>query len=182
MTTVGATEASSELGFEEEVAASYSSGGFSNYFSTPQWQEEVVNQYIAQPDVQQVSAYFNSSGRAFPDVSAYGTNYGIYWRGERSKVLGTSASAPTFAAAIAQANLARSAAGKGTLGQASCFSNEDALAECCPQVPEPSDLQHVRFLSLDVLRDSFPTVQQVTHIDERCHKWQQFWMPNSGLY
>ena len=42
--------------------------------------------------------FFNASGRGFPDVSAMGTGFEVVINGAISRVGGTSASSPTFAA------------------------------------------------------------------------------------
>lgn len=60
--------------------------------------------------------YFNKNGRAIPDVAAYGTNYAIYWQGQKTRLYGTSAAAPTFASVIALMNQKRRASGKSSLG------------------------------------------------------------------
>lgn len=102
--------------FQPEQVAPYSGGGFSNYFGRPSWQEDAVESYLQNSNAQSYSQYFNASGRAFPDVAAYGTNYGIYLSGSRQRMLGTSASTPTFATAVALMNLKRRSVGKSSLG------------------------------------------------------------------
>jgi tripeptidyl-peptidase-1 len=44
--------------------------------------------------------YFNATGRGYPDVSTYGSNYLIYLDGKITRESGTSASAPVFAAMV----------------------------------------------------------------------------------
>ena len=60
--------------------------------------------------------YFNSTGRAYPDVSTYGSNYFVYMNGEILRESGTSASAPTFAAMVTLWNDMRLAYGQPPLG------------------------------------------------------------------
>jgi len=49
-------------------------GGFSNHYAQPSYQAEAVKQYIAS-GVAPASHYYNASGRAYPDVSAFATNF-----------------------------------------------------------------------------------------------------------
>jgi hypothetical protein len=44
--------------------------------------------------------YFNAAGRAYPDVSTYGSNYFVYIDGHLTRESGTSASTPVFAAMV----------------------------------------------------------------------------------
>ena len=59
---------------------------------------------------------YNASGRAYPDVAAYGWDYEIIADGEVISISGTSAAAPTFASVVALLNDRLLAAGKATLG------------------------------------------------------------------
>jgi tripeptidyl-peptidase I len=93
VTTVGGT-----YGIPER-AVGFSSGGFSNYFERPLYQDSAVSQYLDGLDGE-YDGMFNSSGRAFPDVSAYAVQYQVFVRGNLIGVSGTSASAPAFAAII----------------------------------------------------------------------------------
>lgn len=97
---------------DEEYA---SGGGFSNYFARPAYQDAVVEKYIASLDGK-YAAYYNSSGRAYPDVAAQGLSDVIVWDNIFATVGGTSAASPTFAAIIALVNDALLASGKSTLG------------------------------------------------------------------
>jgi len=54
-----------------ERAVSFSSGGFSNYFSRPAYQDAAVSSYLAAHG-EQWAPYYNASGRGMPDVSAQG--------------------------------------------------------------------------------------------------------------
>lgn len=113
VTAVGGTYLDSAGG--SEVGWSDSGGGFSNLWPRPDWQAAAVSGYMKQsglPDQQ----YWNSSGRAIPDVAALATNYQVIVRGSTSSESGTSASAPVFAGLIALVNSARLAAGKKSLG------------------------------------------------------------------
>src|SRR5882762_2961301 len=76
VTTVGATQ----LHGSTEVAANLSSGGFSDYFTTPSYQSAAVSSYIKRLGSKYAGRY-NTSGRGIPDVSALGMNYLIEARG-----------------------------------------------------------------------------------------------------
>lgn len=98
-----------------------SGGGFSDYANRNQyapWQAQAVDQYLspnnsaAYPPL----SYFNSSGRAYPDVSTYGSNYFVYLNGKIVRESGTSASAPVFAAMVTLWNDMRLAYGQPPLG------------------------------------------------------------------
>ena len=112
MTSVGATQASSS---GTETGASFSSGGFSNYFGVPSYQSAVVSSYLKSIGSTN-SGKFNASGRGFPDVSAMGENVEIVWDAETGTVAGTSCSSPIFASVVALLNDELIAAGKSPLG------------------------------------------------------------------
>lgn len=59
---------------------------------------------------------YNKTGRGFPDVAAQAYNFRIFDQGYDSGVVGTSASAPTFAGIIALLNEVRLSAGQSSLG------------------------------------------------------------------
>lgn len=103
-----------------EVGVSFSSGGFSNYFPRPSFQDAAVNAYLSGPSVPS-SSYFNSSGRGFPDVAAIGTGFVVYTKGRSNPVGGTSASTPTFGSILSMINSMRLNAGKPVLGYALPF-------------------------------------------------------------
>ena len=109
MTSVGATTGITE------TAATFSSGGFSNYFATPSYQTSVVSSYLTALGTTN-SGKFNRTGRAFPDVSAQGENVEIVVGGSTGTVAGTSCSSPIFASVIALLNDQLVAAGKSPLG------------------------------------------------------------------
>ena len=109
LTSVGATTGITE------TAASFSSGGFSNIFARPSYQSSVVSSYLTALGSTN-SGKFNTSGRAFPDVSAQGENVEIVVSGSFGTVAGTSCSSPIFASVIALLNDQLIAAGKSPLG------------------------------------------------------------------
>ena len=119
VTSVGATYALSETA--SESAVSFSGGGFSDYFGTPEWQREAAAAYLANASGLPKPSFYNASGRGFPDVAALGTNFMVYGQNQFGEaewmpVSGTSCASPTFAALITRVNAARVKAGKGTLG------------------------------------------------------------------
>jgi len=69
-TSVGATTG------VNEVAADFSSGGFSNVFARPSFQDSAVSAYLSALGNTN-SGRFNPNGRAFPDVAAQGENVEI---------------------------------------------------------------------------------------------------------
>ena len=120
VTTVGGTYL-----FDPEVAVydgSFrrpftSGGGFSNYFSAPKYQQDVVDKYLStNGGFPQYEGLFNPTGRAYPDVAAQSLNYSVVYDSEVIRVAGTSASTPAFGAILALVNDALIAAGKPTLG------------------------------------------------------------------
>ncbi len=90
-------------------------GGFSNIFTMPDYQKDVVQAYLNGKDVPD-QKHFNSSGRAYPDVSAFSTNYIIEDNGFPVPVSGTSCAAPCFAGIVSSLNDVRLNKGMKTLG------------------------------------------------------------------
>ncbi|PCH41060.1 family S53 protease-like protein [Wolfiporia cocos MD-104 SS10] len=109
-TSVGAT-----TGINPEVAASFSAGGFSNYFARPSYQESAVGAYLTALGNTN-AGLFNSTGRGYPDVATQGENFAIVVDGQEGTVDGTSCASPTFASVVALLNDARAAAGTSPLG------------------------------------------------------------------
>ena len=109
MTSVGATQGTSE------TAASFSSGGFSNYFSQPSYQSSAVSTYLSALG-STYSGRYNASGRGFPDVAAQGVAYKVVIGGKAALLDGTSASTPVFASVVALLNDRLVAKGKSPLG------------------------------------------------------------------
>jgi tripeptidyl-peptidase-1 len=72
VTSVGGT-----FQFDPEIAANsngfITGGGFSNYFAMPDYQKETIQSYIDSIP-EDLRDRFNSSGRAYPDVSAQSVN------------------------------------------------------------------------------------------------------------
>ena len=105
-----------------------SGGGFSNYWTIPDYQKKHIESYLREtslpfksysgdgPAHDRVGGVFNSLGRAYPDVSAIGENIVVSDQGRFHLVRGTSASAPIFASIITLINGERIAAGKPPIG------------------------------------------------------------------
>ena len=116
ITSVGGTK-----NFGPEVAAFdpenrfASGGGFSNYFKRPSYQDDAVDGYL-QTLGTQFKGLYNTSGRAYPDISAQSQSYITVWNGRFAGLDGTSASTPTASAILALVNDALLAAGKPSLG------------------------------------------------------------------
>jgi tripeptidyl-peptidase-1 len=71
VTVVGGTD-----NYASESALSASSGGFSEYWSRPSWQDSAVKPYLKKYG-KEWKGYFNPDGRAYPDVAALATNYQV---------------------------------------------------------------------------------------------------------
>jgi tripeptidyl-peptidase I len=110
VTTVGGT-----TGVEPEQAATFSSGGFSDYFPRPSYQDAVVATYL-QGIGDVFSGLYNVSGRGFPDVGTQSSRFRFVDQGQITSVSGTSASAPTFAGIVSLVNNALVARGRSPLG------------------------------------------------------------------
>ena len=98
-----------------ETAASFSSGGFSNIFARPSYQDDAVAAYLSKLGSTN-SGRFNPAGRAFPDVAAQGENVEIVFQRQFGLVAGTSCSSPIFASIISLIDDRLIAAGKPVLG------------------------------------------------------------------
>jgi len=94
----------------QEVAVSYdhanfaSGGGFSNVASMPTYQTKAVNAYIHGGTALPPQAYWNATGRAFPDISSLGADMLIVAGGAVQTVGGTSCASPTVAGIFALFN------------------------------------------------------------------------------
>ncbi|KAJ7506898.1 family S53 protease [Mycena galericulata] len=122
------TAVGSVHGTAPETASTFSSGGFSNYFGTADYQADAVAAFLsAQGSTNQ--GLFNASGRGYPDVSAQGENVQIVSGGSKEGVDGTSCSSPIFASVIALINDQLIAAGNPPLGFLNpwLYANPDML-------------------------------------------------------
>ena len=94
---------------------SNSGGGFSNVNPMPEYQREAVETYLSSGEAS-LTNLFNTSGRAYPDVSAFVTSFPVIVNGVPHSVHGTSCAAPTIAGIISSLNDIRLLNGKKTLG------------------------------------------------------------------
>lgn len=136
ITSVGATslnpDGTESAAVDPTIPTFGGSGGFSNYFARPAYQDSAVQSYITALNGE-FDGLYNKSGRAFPDLSAVGVNCAI-WLSQTAltgvalpngtdvlapvpfRIDGTSCSSPMLASVIALINDQRIAAGKPTLG------------------------------------------------------------------
>merc|ERR1712166_149030 len=112
VTAVGGTGGSAP-----EYAVTLSSGGFSDRWAQPSWQAGAVKQYLSGTGLPASSRGYNTSGRAYPDISAQAIGFTVVVnRIPEPGIAGTSCASPTAAGVIALLNDARLLAGKSTLG------------------------------------------------------------------
>jgi len=111
-----------------EKAIGLSSGGFSNYWPMPDWQKDAVAAYLKQEGLPGKSAHYNTSGRAYPDVSAQATNFYVIAGLPEPGVSGTSCASPTAAGLFSLLNDVRVQAGKPWLGFLNPFIYQNAAA------------------------------------------------------
>ncbi|KAL8707248.1 MAG: hypothetical protein Q9220_007691 [cf. Caloplaca sp. 1 TL-2023] len=100
---------------QPERAIGFSSGGFSDRFPRPAYQNAAVAGYLAQIG-DTFKGLYNPAGRGFPDVAAQAYNFTVIDQGKEIRVGGTSASSPAFAGIVALLNGARLAEGRKPLG------------------------------------------------------------------
>ncbi|KAI4146303.1 MAG: hypothetical protein L6R39_003502 [Caloplaca ligustica] len=110
VTSVGGT-----FHVEPEIAIGFSSGGFSDRFPRPAYQEAAVTTYLNSIG-DTFKGLYNPNGRGFPDVAAQAYNFTVIDQGKEIRVGGTSASSPAFAGIVALLNGARLAQGRKPLG------------------------------------------------------------------
>ncbi|KAF7545304.1 hypothetical protein G7Z17_g9268 [Cylindrodendrum hubeiense] len=110
VTSVGGTEGNSP-----EVASYMSSGGFSEYWPRPSWQDSTVSSYLRKYG-DKWKGYYNPKGRAHPDVAALASGYQIMNHDIQETTGGTSAASPVFGAMIALINNERLKKGKPPMG------------------------------------------------------------------
>ena len=110
LTSVGGT-----YHVQPERAIAFSSGGFSDRFPRPSYQDAAVKQFLGILGNTWKGLY-NPNGRGFPDVAAQAYNFTVIDRGDEIRVGGTSASAPAFAGIVSLLNSARLSKGRKPLG------------------------------------------------------------------
>ncbi|KAF3037579.1 Tripeptidyl-peptidase sed2 [Didymella keratinophila] len=122
VTSVGSTR------YLNETATYFSSGGFSNYWKRPSYQDDAIKAYFHKLG-EKNKPYYNRHGRGFPDVAAQGVGYRVYDKGVLKGYQGTSCSAPAFGGIVALLNDARLKSKKPSLGFLNplLYSNPEAL-------------------------------------------------------
>ncbi|KAH9170131.1 subtilisin-like protein [Lactarius sanguifluus] len=98
VTAVGAA-----TGFDPEVAADLSGGGFSDYFKIPDYQRQAVTDFF-QILGDKYNGLYNASSRGIPDISAQSVGFNIFLNGREKRFDGTSCSTPVVASIIALIN------------------------------------------------------------------------------
>ncbi|EGD90397.1 hypothetical protein H112_01854 [Trichophyton rubrum D6] len=112
VTSVGGTHQ-----INPEVAIHFSSGGFSERFARPWYQELDVRHYLGHElEKGKWDGMYNPQGRGFPDVSAQSYKFATRDHGKTIGVSGTSASAPLFAGVVSILNSIRLAHNKPRMG------------------------------------------------------------------
>lgn len=81
-----------------------SGGGFSDVALTPYWQQYQVQSYLTSGALLPPATQFNSTGRAYPDISALAHRFMVVGNNEILSVDGTSASSPLVAGIFALIN------------------------------------------------------------------------------
>ncbi|KAF8268664.1 peptidase S8/S53 domain-containing protein [Lactarius quietus] len=98
VTAVGGT-----TGYESRSAATFSGGGFSNYFEIPPFQLKAVDQYLKQLG-ERNQGLFNAEGRGIPDLSAQAVGFKIVVNGEDRYSSSTSMSTTVVTSIVALIN------------------------------------------------------------------------------
>ncbi|KAK4157169.1 peptidase-like protein [Chaetomidium leptoderma] len=112
-----------------EQAVDFSSGGFSDLWPRPRYQDAAVSTYLRHHlGKDRWAGLYNPHGRGFPDVAAQGAHYHVFSRDRDVLVSGTSASAPLFAALVSLLNNARLAQGRPPLGFLNPWLYSDEVA------------------------------------------------------
>jgi tripeptidyl-peptidase-1 len=129
VTAVGGTSGGGLAPVGGETAAGIASGGFSNRWARPTWQDAAVKKYKQGPRVAALSSKFNATGRGFPDVAAQAMSFIVVQMGiPLPGVSGTSCASPTAAGIFGLLNDVRKQAGKPPLGFLNPFIYKNAAA------------------------------------------------------
>ncbi|KAH9010010.1 subtilisin-like protein [Lactarius hengduanensis] len=110
VTSVGGT-----TGYNPEIAASFSGGGFSVLFPRPPYQSNFVPSFLRNLG-NQYHDFYNPGGRGVPDIALQATELPIVIKNVIREVSGTSCSAPIAAGIISLLNDYRISNGRSPLG------------------------------------------------------------------
>jgi len=99
-----------------ETAIGLGSGGFSNYWPMPDYQKAAVAEYLKTSGLPDAKFGYNTSGRAYPDISAQASGFFVWAGLPMPGVAGTSCASPTAAGIFALLNDLRLQNGKASLG------------------------------------------------------------------
>ncbi|XP_056332577.1 tripeptidyl-peptidase 1 [Danio aesculapii] len=117
VTTVGGTSFQNPFKLSYEVTDYISGGGFSNVFPMPNYQVDAVRAYLKSVQSLPPQTYFNTTGRAYPDLAALSDNYWVVSnRVPIPWVSGTSASTPVVGGILSLINDQRFLKGLPSLG------------------------------------------------------------------
>ncbi|KAK9533695.1 hypothetical protein VZT92_008798 [Zoarces viviparus] len=118
VTTVGGTSFKNPFKVTYEITDYISGGGFSNVFKMPDYQASAVDRYLKNVAATlPPQSYFNTSGRAYPDMAALSDNYWVVMnRVPVPWVSGTSASTPVVGGMLSLINDQRLLKGLPALG------------------------------------------------------------------
>ncbi|XP_027130578.1 tripeptidyl-peptidase 1 [Larimichthys crocea] len=118
VTTVGGTSFKNPFKVTYEVSDYISGGGFSNIFKMPDYQVSAVNAYLKTVAATlPPQSYYNTSGRAYPDMAALSHNYWVVVnRIPTPWISGTSASTPVVGGMLSLINDQRLLKGLPALG------------------------------------------------------------------
>lgn len=119
-----------------------SSGGFSNYFTPPDYQKKALSTYFARYDpghpyytanadasnIGSNGGIYNRGGRGYPDVAANGAYMPTFVGGVANQYFGTSLASPIWASVITLINQQRTIFGKGPVGFVNPVLYENAWA------------------------------------------------------
>ncbi|KAH9018608.1 subtilisin-like protein [Lactarius hengduanensis] len=110
VTSVGGT-----TGYNPEIAASLSGGGFSLLFPRPSYQKNAVPTFLLNLGGQ-YNGLYNPGGRGVPDIAVQAMHFPIVFKKVLWEMSGTSCSAPTAAGIISLLNDYRISNGRSPLG------------------------------------------------------------------
>ncbi|KAH9029486.1 subtilisin-like protein [Lactarius pseudohatsudake] len=110
VTSVGGT-----TGYDPEIAASFSGGGFSEYFPRPLYQSIAVPTFL-QSLGGRYNGLYNPGGRGVPDIALQAIDFGYILNAQSSKGVGTSCAVPAAAGIVSLLNDYRISIGRPPLG------------------------------------------------------------------